>query len=90
MEFQQANIFQQMVMAAVEELAGEQPPPTESTLEPVLQQEVTHTANATVMETNQQLMQQMTEMMQLMQQMQAGQCIPTTLSSNNSNSRTGR
>ena len=71
MEFQQANVIQQMVLAAVEDLTNEQqqqaPPPSTAS------EEVQHTANATIMETNQRLMQQMTEMMRLMQQMQTTQ-----------------
>ena len=79
MEFQQANVIQQMVLAAVEDLAESQPPPTAPTPEPELAEEVNHTVNATLMDTNQQLMQQMTEMMRLMQQMQTAQCNTTAV-----------
>ena len=84
MEFQQANIIQQMVLAAVKELAStgtmdtqqhpSVPPLPETEVQPVVDEP--QAVNATVMATNQQLLQQMTEMMRLMQ-MQIQQNNPT-------------
>ena len=98
MEFQQANIVQQMVLAAVEDAITTAPastapmgitPTTNTTCTPVPSATNTdvstitdptrdsvsyHTANASIMETNKQMMQQMQEMMKMIQmQMQQGQ-----------------
>ena len=98
MEFQQANIVQQMVLAAVEDAITTAPtstapmdiPSAPSTMctpvpsstntdvstitDPTRDSVSYHTANASIMETNKQMMQQMQEMMKMMQmQMQQGQ-----------------
>ena len=103
MDYQQANVIQQMVFAAIDNIAENGVTETEAAVTPKLSIPETtqvltptqapvadiHAANAAVMATNQQLMQQMQEMMRVMQSMQVNQQGGTIQTTGN-NANSGR
>ena len=99
MEFQQANVLQQMVLAAVEDAISTHSPPsvqqnttppeTASTDVSGVTEPSFHNANAAMMATNQQMIQQMQDMMKMMQ-LQLSQYQPGGTGNNSATSTTTR